>query len=125
MEKRPKLLSPSLRSRKRYLAFQVFSEEKIKYEDLSNSIWHSLLNLLGEIGTSKAELWIVKNLYNDQKQLGLIRCSHMMVEQVRTALALIERIGDTRIIVNILGVSGTMKAARKKFFGETDLKDFT
>jgi len=125
MEKRPKLLSPSLRSRKRYLAFQVLSEEKIKYEDLSNSIWHSLLNLLGEIGTSKAELWIVKNLYSDQKQLGLIRCSHIMVEQVRTALALIERIGDTRIIVNVLGVSGTMKAARKKFFGETDLKDFT
>lgn len=121
---RPKPLSSSLRSKTRYLAFQVMSEDKIRYGDLTNSIWHSLLNLLGEIGTSKTEIWIVKNLYEEGKQIGLIRCSHQLVEQVRTALTLIQRIGDTRVIVKVLGVSGTMKAARKKFFGERDLKDF-
>ncbi|MFQ6020955.1 MAG: Rpp14/Pop5 family protein [Candidatus Aenigmatarchaeota archaeon] len=124
-EKRPKPLPPTLRGKQRYIAYQIISEQKIPFSDLVNSIWHSLLNFLGERGTAEANIWIVKNTYEEDKQIGLLRCSHRMIEHVRSALALIQRIGDTKVVVKVLGVSGTMKAARKKFFGETDLKDFT
>jgi ribonuclease P/MRP protein subunit POP5 len=124
-EKRPKPLPSSLRGRRRYIAYQVISEEKILLDDLMNTIWHSVLNFLGESGTSKTDIWIVKDTFDEKNQMGLIRCSHTSVEQVRTSLALIERIGDTRVVFKILGISGTIKAAKMKFFGETRLTEFT
>lgn len=124
-EKKPKPLPPSLRGRRRYIAYQVISENKFIFQDLSNSIWHSLLNLLGELGASKSDIWIARDIYDEAKQIGIIRCSHDNVEQVRTALALIERIGDIRVVVKVLGISGSIKATKMKFFGETRLTEFT
>lgn len=125
VNKRPKPLPPSLRGRTRYIAYQVISEEKILLQDLINSFWHSVLNFLGEQGTAKADIWIAKDIYDEKRQMGLIRCSHLTVEHLRASLALMERIGDTRVVVKVLGVSGTIKAAKMKFFGETRLTEFT
>ncbi len=125
MDKKPKPLPPSLRGRRRYIAYKIISEEKILFSDLVNTIWHSILNCLGELGASESEVWIAKDTYDEKKQVGIIRCSHKNVEKVRTALALIQRIGDIRVVVKVLGVSGTMKAAKVKFFGETKLTEFT
>jgi len=124
-EKRPKPLPPSLRGRRRYIAFHVISEEQILLDDLNNTIWHTILNFLGEHGASKTDIWFAKDTYDEKKQMGLIRCSHTSVEQIRTSLALIERIGDTRVVVKVLGISGTINAAKMKFFGETKLTEFT
>jgi ribonuclease P/MRP protein subunit POP5 len=124
-EKKPKPLPSSLRGRRRYIAYQVISESKFIFQDLSNSIWHSLLNLLGELGASKSDIWVARDIYDEIKQIGIIRCSHDNVEQVRTALSLIERIGDVRVVVKVLGISGSIKATKMKFFGETRLTEFT
>lgn len=124
-EKRPKILPPSLRGRKRYIAYHILSQEKIIFQDVINTIWHSLLNLLGELGTSEADIWIIKDSYDENKQMGILRCSHTSVEQVRAALALIDRIGDVRVIVKVLGISGSIKATKMKFFGESRLTEFT
>lgn len=124
-EKKPKPLPSSLRGRRRYIAYQVISESKFIFQDLSNSIWHSLLNLLGELGASKSDIWVARDIYDEIKQIGIIRCSHDNVEQLRTALSLIERIGDVRVVVKVLGISGSIKATKMKFFGETRLTEFT
>jgi len=121
---KPNFLPPTLRTKKRYLAYQVISEKKIVFNDLTNAIWHSALNLLGELGTSQAQLWIMKNMYDNERQIGLIRCSHTNVEKVRAALALVQRIGDNLVIVKVLGISGTIKGAQRKFFGEATLQTF-
>ena len=63
-EKKPKPLPSSLRGRRRYIAYQVLSEDKFIFQDLTNSIWHSLLNLLGELGSAQADIWIVKDTYD-------------------------------------------------------------
>ena len=122
---RPKPLTSSLRTKKRYIAFQIISEKKILTNDIFRAIWHSVLNFLGEYGTAKAGIWLLKTTYVEDKQLGLIKCNHNSVEQVRASLTMIQRIGDERIIVKVLGVSGTIKAAQKKFFDEVDLFNFT
>jgi ribonuclease P/MRP protein subunit POP5 len=123
--KRPKPLPSSLRGKGRYIAYQVLSEEKFLFQDLINSMWHSLLNLLGELGTSEANIWIAKDTYDEKRQTGIIKCSHDKVEQVRAALALIERIGDIRVVVKVLGISGSIKATKMKFFEEPKLTEFT
>ncbi|MBU3904912.1 MAG: ribonuclease P protein component 2 [Nanoarchaeota archaeon] len=122
---RPNHLPSTLRSKKRYIAFQVMSEKKILNDDVFNGIWHSLLNFLGEYGTAKTGFWLLKTTYIEDKQLGLIKCNHNYVEEVRAGLAVMQRIGDSRVIVKVLGVSGTIKAAQKKFFDEVDLFNFT
>ena len=103
----------------------VIGEENIIYNDLANAIWHSILNFLGEFGASKAEIWLVRNLYDGKKQAGIIRCSHKYLERIRASLSLIDRIGDTRFVVKVLGVSGTIKATQMKYFSETSLTEFT
>ncbi len=76
---------------------------------------------MGELGTAEADVWLVRNVYDEKNQMGLIRCSHTSVEQVRAALALIQRIGDMPVAAKVIGVSGTIKAARTKYFGENEL----
>ncbi len=119
-----KILPPTMRENKRYMAFEIISDEKVEFGDVVNAFWHSLLNLIGEVGASCASIWFVRDSWDPDKQRGLIRCDNKYVEYVRAAFALIDRIGDRHIIPYTLGVSGTMKAARRKFFGERTLEDF-
>jgi ribonuclease P/MRP protein subunit POP5 len=107
-----KILLPTLREKERYVKFKVISEEPIIYEDLEQAILNTFLDFYGEYGFSKLSLWIIKNLWNSESQTGVIRCNNKSVSQVIAGLGLISRLGDTRIIVKILKVSGTIKGLK-------------
>ncbi len=111
----PKMLPPSLRSQKRYIVFEVISEHKVNYSDIVTAIWASMMNFLGDLKSSEAKVWNIKNLYGEEKQMGVIRCAHDHVEHIRTVLALIQIIGETRCVVRVVGVTGTIKAAKNKY----------
>ena len=108
-QKKLKILSPTLREKKRYIKFQVVSEEPISYSDLEAVIWDAALDIFGEKGVSQTNMWLIKNLYDEKKQIGIIRCNNKSVQQVITCLGLISRLGDIRVIFKILKVSGTIK----------------
>ncbi len=112
-ENRLKILKPTLREKKRYIAFQIISEEPIVYSDLEYGVWQTLLDFYGESGLSKTSLWMVKNLYNSKKQIAVIRCNNKSVAQIIAGLGLITRLGDNRIITKVLKVSGTIKGLGK------------
>lgn len=109
---RLKILPPSLLERNRYILFQVLSEEPIAYEDLEQAIWNQFLDTYGEFGVSKMSLWLIKNLYDSEKQIGVLKCNHLSVPQAIAGLGLIPRLGDTRVIFKILKVSGTIKSLK-------------
>ena len=111
----PKILPPSLRAKARYVIFEVISEGHVVFEDVQKSVWNAVTEWLGELGSSEMRLWIVKNLYNDDKQLGVIKCAHDRVEHIRASLAFVKIIGETHAIVRVLGVTGTIKSARLKY----------
>ena len=121
----PKPLPPSLRSHKRYIIFEVIAENKIEYGDMVNAVWDSMLNFLGELEASKAKIWFIKNLYDENNQRGVIRCGNNYVEHIRTVLSLVHIIGEKRAIIKILGVTGTIKSARNKYLTTMDLRSFT
>lgn len=112
IQKQLKVILPTLRETGRYVAFQVISEEPIEYSDLEAAVWNTLLDFYGEFGISKMSLWLIKNLYDDQKQICIIRCNNRSVSKVVAGLGLISRIGDSRIIVKILKISGTIKGLK-------------
>lgn len=107
-----KILLPTLREKDRYIAFQIISEEPVTCSDVEAAIWNTMLDFFGEYGTSWTSMWLIKNLYDEQKQFGVIRCNNKSVATVSTALGLISRLGDIRVIVKILKVSGTIKGLR-------------
>jgi ribonuclease P/MRP protein subunit POP5 len=112
MAKTLKLL-PSLRERKRYILFQVISEEPIVYEELEQAIWNQFLDTFGELGVSRLDMKLVKDLYDPGKQTCVISCNNNSVQQVLAGLGLISRLGDRRIIIKILKVSGTIRGLRR------------
>lgn len=111
-EERLKTLMPTLRERERYIKFQVISDEPIYYSDLEQAIWNVLLDFYGEYGLSKTSMWLVKNLWDEHEQIGVIRCNNKSVQQIIAGLGLVTRLGDNRIIFKIIKVSGTIKGLK-------------
>jgi len=109
-----KTLSPTLRERERYIYFKIISEESIFYSDLEAGIWQTLLEVYGELGVSPTSVWLVKNLWDERDQTGIIRCNNKSVSKVIAGLGLITRLGESRVIFKILKVSGTIKSLNLK-----------
>lgn len=117
-------LPPTLRETPRYLVFEIISETSPDIQEFVDALWASALALFGEAGTSGFSLWVPQNLYDKGKKRGVVKCAHTSVENVRTAIAAIKQIGKEPAIIHILGTTGTILSAKKKFLGITDLKDY-
>ena len=103
---------PTSKEKKRYIYFKVHSKNPLKFQEVRNAGWDSVLDLIGELGTGKANLHFVKNLWDPKNQTGVIRCSHLFVDQIKLGLSLIHHIGDEQVIFQTLRVSGTIKGTR-------------
>jgi ribonuclease P/MRP protein subunit POP5 len=106
-------LLPSLRAKKRYLAFELISEsqESISRSDIVREIMSSASALLGDIRTSECELKVL----GFEGNKGILQCAHIRVKETRAALAAITRISGKRAILHVLGTSGTVKRGTEKF----------
>jgi ribonuclease P/MRP protein subunit POP5 len=124
-ERRPNILSSSLRYKKRYIAYKIICDKDMEFSELSNAMWHSILDYLGEKFAAEARVWILKSTFDPKTRTGLIRTSHIGTENVRAALSFVQKVKDEKVIVQVLGVSGTIKAANQKFFGHRDLRSFS
>ena len=109
-----KTLPPSLRDRKRYISFQIISEEPIEYSDLESGIWNTMLDFLGEYGVSKTSMWLMKDNWNNDDQKGIISCNHKSIKDIVATLGLVDRLVDNRITFKILKISGTIKSLKKR-----------
>ncbi len=106
---------PSLREKKRYLAFEVISKEKItNFREVSNSITQHALTFLGQFGLAKAGIIPLENKWNPDMQKGIIKVGHKHVDELRIALLLTNKINNHEVIVRSLGVSGILKKACTK-----------
>ncbi len=114
---RPKKPKPSQRKKKRYICFKVdYESVPIKRKDLITLIWNSLLETIGELGMSKSELKLIS--FDEDRQEGLLKCNHHMVDYIRFSLSLISKIDTNRITINVLGIGGTIRSARERFLGK-------
>ncbi|MFH1722568.1 MAG: Rpp14/Pop5 family protein [Candidatus Altiarchaeota archaeon] len=106
-------LPPTLRERNRYLAFKVEGSRSFGSEEVGRSIWAVSLRFLGELGVSKTSLRIIE--FDEKKQKGIVKCTHKTVAEVRAAIAVISEIEKTKAAVRVIGVSGTIKKAKKEY----------
>lgn len=109
-----RLLS-SLRGRKRYLAFRMLPDDAdaISRRDLTFELDRSSQSLFGDAGSSECEIRV---LSFDGTE-GIVSCMHRETARTRAVLATIYEIRDRRVSARVIGVSGTVKGA-KRFFSE-------
>lgn len=121
-----KILPTHLREKKRYLAFEAFSEIPLQRDDIISLVIESSGNLYGACGASKLGLWVVKvwnypavgnNYQTPGKNMvkGIIRCNRDEVERARAVIPTITKFHGKRVVFQTLGISGTIKAAITNF----------
>ena len=101
-----------MRERRRYILFEVISDSPQDFYMVSREITESCISLIGELGTAKANLKVMKSLFTGR--FGVARCSHRYVEEVKLAIGLVMMLGDSRASFNVLGASGTIKALKRR-----------
>ena len=111
-----KPLLPTLKEKKRYLAFEILSKAKIKtFPEASKAIWQSVLSFLGTKHAAEMGIQILPETYNATKQRGLIRVGHKHVDELKSGLALVQNIEQQQIIIRTVGVSGILAKAQQKY----------
>jgi ribonuclease P/MRP protein subunit POP5 len=106
-----KILPPTLRESKRYIAFSLVAEDALTRNDLLNEVMYSAASLLGDVGSSVLGL----RLLSFENNRGIIKCTADRVWESRAILACVSSIRGTRVRISILGVSGTVLAATEKY----------
>jgi ribonuclease P/MRP protein subunit POP5 len=106
-----KRLLPSLRAKKRYLAFELISEAPVSRNDLIKEVMFSASSLIGDVTASECDIKVLG--FEDSK--GIAQCSHARVKETRASLATLTWVNGKRATVHILGTSGTIKRATEKF----------
>ena len=114
-----KILPPTLREKKRYIGLKLYSQERLKKEEIFNILWNSVINLYGEIEASNINLWIVDTKPDENKKRKqyniILKCQRGYEKKVETAVNTIYRQKQNRIVVHSVGTSGTIKALNKKY----------
>lgn len=101
-------LIPSMREDKRYLAFEIISENALMFEG-DKVLVAKINSLLGVFESSKANVMRVK--YNAKLQRGLLRVDRKYVDKLRSCFVLIKELNGQKILVRCLRVSGMLNKA--------------
>lgn len=103
---------PSLREKKRYLAFEAISgSSKLSFLEVSGQIRQSCFDLLGEIECAKAGILTLKDKWDNQAQRGIIRVNNKYLGHLRAAMAVSGNAGETPLVLRSLGASGMLNKA--------------
>ena len=97
--------------RRRYLAFKV-EGETVKRRDLEEAIKGSVERLYGLNGLWKLEPTLIE--FDEHQRIGIVRCNHRWLPWMRAALTAITEVEGSQVALYVLGVSGTLKALRRK-----------
>lgn len=106
-----KALLPSLKEKKRYLAFEVISESNIVFKDIKEAIISSFKELFGLEGLAKAGIQFID--YRNNK--GIIRVSTKSLDNLKAAFCFLRKVNKDDVILKSLGVSGILKKAKSNF----------
>lgn len=115
-KKRIKTLLPTLKEKKRYMAFEIVSEQKINdFKAVSDAIMSKSLEFLGQLGVAKAGIQILPDCWNPKSQRGLIRVGHKNVDELKASLTFVQKIDNKDVILKSVGVSGILNKAKERY----------
>ncbi len=109
-----KVISPTLKERKRYILFKILSDKKIDKETIAKQCTDACLKFLGEFGCAEAGVQMLPETWNKQTQTGIIKTGHKWVDETKTALTLITEISGQKVTVSTIKTSGAIDKLKSK-----------
>lgn len=109
-------VKPTQKENWRYIAFEIISDASFNEKEVIKAVSSSILHLLGAVGASKTNFWLIS--YDQTSKKGLLRCSNKAQKEVIASITTITKIENTIAILNVLGVSGTIKKAKEKYLSK-------
>ena len=114
-----KPLLPSLREKKRYLAYEAIS--KHKFNDaihVSKAILDATNGFLGNLGMAKAGILMLNDKWNENMQRGIMRVNNKHVDELKAALIFVKSIDGKDAVVKSVGASGILRKAQQKYLNQ-------
>jgi len=110
-----KALLPSLREKKRYIAFEVLDNARSSYgfDVVSDNIRLSFLSMFGSVGLGNSGLWILKDKWDEKMKKGIIKINHRYVNALEASLTMVAKINGEQVMIRSLGTSGSLNRAEK------------
>jgi ribonuclease P/MRP protein subunit POP5 len=109
-----KVISPTLKERKRYILFKIHSDKKIDKEIALRQCTEACLRFLGEYGCAEAGVQMLPETWDKEAQTGIIKTSHKWVDQTKSAIMLIKEIDGQKTTVSTLLTSGSINNLKGK-----------
>lgn len=106
---------PSLREKKRYIAFEISSQERFNSFEAGKAITNSALNLIGELGVGKAGIMHLPEVYKNNK--GIVRVNNKYLDHTRASFALIKSINNKPATMKSLSASGAINKVKELIAG--------
>jgi len=116
MKGKIKPLLPSMREKKRYLAYEVISNSKFNDAvSVNKAIYDASNEFLGNLGMAKAGILPINDKWNDKTQRGILRVNNKHVDELKASLIFVKNIQGKEAMVRSVGASGILKKAQKKY----------
>ncbi len=109
-----KAMAPSMREKKRYIAFEVVAEKQMPREAVAKELRETMNKLVGDLGMAKAGLIFLPDWDNNK---GVLKVSHKHTDIAKAAMALVKQINGNSVIIRSIGISGILKKSRNKIGG--------
>lgn len=101
--------------RKRYVGFRLASDHPYTRHQVVNLIFTELSTIKrNHDRNTRIRLFD----YDGEKALGILMCDHRSVQQIRFLVRQINTNSEGQITMQIVGVSGTIKALKRKFLSK-------
>jgi len=104
---------PSLREKKRYIAFEVHTEGRLGLEQTKHGIEQTMKSFLGELGMARAGVLFLNDWKNNR---GILKVNTKYVDDVKASMALVQEIAQHKAIVRSVAVSGALEKIRSAYF---------
>ncbi len=96
------------RTKRRYIALQLDCEGVPSDRELMDAIWGAVTRLYGEVGASLTGLALID--FDIERKIVVIRTSLVSLLSMRSSLASVTNVAGGVASLNVLAVSGTLKA---------------
>ncbi|MFW5956588.1 MAG: Rpp14/Pop5 family protein [Halorhabdus sp.] len=112
-------LPKHVRQRWRYLAIdlETWPDGTFDRRTFQRQVWFAAQNLLGDVGSARADLRVVRFTLEDGAGEAIVRTRRGAVEQARAIVACLDDVDGAPVGLRVRGVSGTVRACEEKYLG--------
>ena len=100
-------LLPSLKPKKRYILFEIISDDKFQMNVVENVVMQAIKDFIGTLGIAKSAPMFVKEKFKENR--FILKVGHKFTDEIKSALTLVKEIQNKKVIIKSVVTSGTLK----------------